>query len=148
MIRLYGSPISRAQRVMWMLEELGVAYEQLPAGAPSNLGPTVSQNEVRRLYPSGKIPVLVDDDYAITESLAINLYLARKFSGEVSPATDEEWGRTFQWTSWVLDEVDKDIQKANVAALWRLQAEPPAARGSNRFRAAHGPRNGSRSSGA
>src|SRR4030095_3840691 len=61
-----------------------------------------------------KIPVLVDDDYAITESLAINLYLARKFSGEVSPATDEEWGRTFQWKSWVLDEVDKDIQKATL----------------------------------
>lgn len=109
MIRLYGSPITRAQRVMWMLEELGLEYEQLGAGVPTLLGELVPREEIERLNPSGKVPVLVDGDQVLTESFGINLYLAMCYESELTPRSTEEWAKAFQWTTWVATEVERDL---------------------------------------
>ncbi len=109
MIRLYGSPITRAQRVMWMLEELGLEYEQLGAGVPTLLGELVPREEIERLNPSGKVPVLVDGERVLTESFGINLYLAMRYESELTPRSPEEWGQVFQWTTWVATEVERDL---------------------------------------
>ena len=71
MIRLYGSPITRAQRVMWMLDELGLEYEHIGAVLPTKLPKSISAEEIKELNPSGKVPVLVDEDWVLTESFAI-----------------------------------------------------------------------------
>jgi len=107
-IRLYGSPITRAQRVMWMLEELGLAYEQIGSGIPTQVGggKLVPREEIEKLNPSGKVPVLVDGDLALTESYAINLYLATRYESELTPRTPQEWGRAYQWTAWLSTEVE------------------------------------------
>lgn len=109
MIRLYGSPITRAQRVMWMLEELGLEYEQLGSGVPTLLGELVPREEIERLNPSGKVPVLVDGERVLTESFGINLYLAMRYESELTPRSTEEWGQAFQWTTWVATEVERDL---------------------------------------
>jgi glutathione S-transferase len=109
MIRLYGSPITRAQRVMWMLEELELDYEQLGAGVPTLLGELVPREEIERLNPSGKVPVLVDGDLVLTESFGINLYLAQRYASDLTPRTPEEWAKAFQWTTWVATEVERDL---------------------------------------
>lgn len=66
---LYGGMRSRAFRVRWMLEELGLDYQFFPVGPHSP--------EVLAHNPSGKIPVFVaDDGTVITDSTAILTYLA------------------------------------------------------------------------
>ncbi len=109
MIRLYGSPITRAQRVMWMLEEIGVEYEQIGAGVPTLLGDLVPREEIERLNPSGKVPILVDGDLVLTESYAINLYLAMNYESDLTPRSPPEWAAAMQWTAWVATEIERDL---------------------------------------
>ena len=54
MIKLYGVPASRAFRSLWMLEELGLTYENVPT---SFMGETRTA-EFLKLNPAGKLPVL------------------------------------------------------------------------------------------
>jgi len=104
MIKLYGVPQSRAFRPLWMLHELGLEFENVPTHFAT--GETRSA-EFLKLNPNGHIPVLVDGETVIWESLAINLYLARKYgSGRLWPASVEDEGRTFQWTLWAQTELE------------------------------------------
>ena len=84
MIKLYGIPASRAFRVRWMLEELGVAYQNVPTNFATGETRTA---EFLKLNPNGHIPVLVDGETVLWESMAINLYLARAYGGGLWPAS-------------------------------------------------------------
>jgi glutathione S-transferase len=68
---------SRSQRVLWMLEELGVDYEikRYLRDPHSMLAP----REVRAVHPLGKLPVIVDDGLTIAESGAIIEYLVERY---------------------------------------------------------------------
>jgi glutathione S-transferase len=70
---------SRSQRVLWLLEELGVPYEIKPyqRNATTMLAPP----ELRAVHPLGKSPVISDGDLTIAESGAIVEYLAGKYGG-------------------------------------------------------------------
>src|SRR5947209_19190570 len=75
-MKLYGFAPTRSIRVLWTLRELDVPFEFI------NVDPT--KGEHRRpgflsLNPAGKLPVLVDGDFVLTESVAIVLYLAVKY---------------------------------------------------------------------
>ncbi|WP_244817104.1 glutathione S-transferase [Caballeronia sp. Lep1P3] len=75
---------SRSQRVLWMLEELGVDYElrRYERDARTMLAPP----ELRAVHPLGKSPVLTDDALAIAESGAIIEYLVDRYGeGRFSP---------------------------------------------------------------
>ncbi len=102
MYTVIGSLKSRTLRVLWMLEELGVDYEHQPASPRSP--------EVRALNPLGKVPVLLDDDNAFTDSTAIMTYLADKHSQLTFPAGSPERARQDGHTGFLLDEFD--------ACLW------------------------------
>jgi glutathione S-transferase len=107
MIKLYGVPASRAFRPRWVLEELGLEYQNLPVHFAT--GETRSA-EFRKLNPNGHIPVLVDNETVLWESIAINLYLARKYgAGALWPTTVEDEGRAFQWSCWVMTEVEAPL---------------------------------------
>ena len=73
MIKLYGIPRSRTIRPLWMLEELGLPYENVKVSFVNETRTPAFLN----LNPNGHIPVLQDGDLTIWESMAINLYLAR-----------------------------------------------------------------------
>ena len=75
MIKLYGIRQSRAMRSLWALEELGVPYENVPI----NFATDAKKPEYLKINPNGRIPALVDGDVALFESMAINLYLAKKY---------------------------------------------------------------------
>lgn len=77
-MKLFGSPTTRAFRVLWLLEELGLDYEHVPAPPHSD--------EVRALNPSGKVPVLLVDGEAIADSTAILSYLADREGKLTHPA--------------------------------------------------------------
>jgi len=98
MYKLVGNRATRAFRPLWMLEELGVRYEHVPAAPRSE--------EVRALSPSGKVPVLVDGEDVISDSTAILTYLADRHGAFTRPAGTVARARQDAWTFRVLDEVD------------------------------------------
>lgn len=102
MLRLIGARATRAFRVLWLLEELGLDYEHVPAGPRSD--------EVRALSPLGKIPLLVEGGAVIADSSAILTYLADRHGAFTRPAGTLERARQDAWLFRVLDEVD--------AVLW------------------------------
>jgi glutathione S-transferase len=107
MIKLYCIPASRAFRPLWMLEELGLEYQNVPTNFAT--GDTRSA-EFLKLNPNGHIPVLVDGETVLWESLAINLYLARKYgAGRLWPASVADEGRTFQWSLWAVTELESAL---------------------------------------
>ncbi len=101
MYRLIGSPKSRAFRVLWMLEELGVDYEIDPASPRSD--------EVRAVNPSGKVPVLTDGEAVIIDSTAICQYLADKHGKLTYPVGTLERAQQDSWLHLILDEVDATL---------------------------------------
>jgi glutathione S-transferase len=104
MITLYGTPTTRTRRNLWLLEELGVAY-QLERVAPRE--PSSQTPAYRALNPMSKVPTLVDGDFTLTESMAINLYLARRHgAGTWWPATIEGEARLLKWTFFAATELD------------------------------------------
>jgi len=105
MIKLYGVPRSRALRSLWMLEELGVPYENVKINTTGDS----RTPEFLRINPNGHVPVLQEDGLTLWESLAINLYLARKYDKGLWPKTVEDEGRVFQWSLWAMTELEEPI---------------------------------------
>ncbi len=105
MIKLYGIPRSRTMRPLWMLEELGVPYESEKVSFIDE----TRKPEFLRLNPNGHIPVLKDGDLVLWESLAINLYLARKYDKGLWPKTVEDEGRAYQWSVWAMTELEEPV---------------------------------------
>ncbi len=108
MIKLYGVPMSRAARPLWMLEELGLGYEHIQ----TNFTTDVQKPDYLALNPNGHIPTLVDGDTVIWESMAINLYLARKYDQGLWPKTVEGEGHALQWSFWAVTEVEEPLLTA------------------------------------
>ena len=105
MLTLYGVYRSRATRNFWLLNELGVAAKTRPVIQGYRLSdPFAKDAPLNTLSPeflaisaAGAIPVLSDGALVLTESLAINLYLARKFGGPLAPADEAENALMTQW---------------------------------------------------
>jgi len=106
MLRIYGWKRSRVVRCMWVMEELGLQYEQIPLNP--NEGQTRTPDYLA-LNPQGKIPTLVHDDFVLTETMAINAYLASSFPGSLWPATPRGAAKLQQWTSWGLSELEPPL---------------------------------------
>lgn len=140
-LRIYGIPASRAVRVLWVAEELGLPYENVPIDYKDESdGPAGKRRpDFRAASPLGRIPAIDDGGFALFESFAIDLYLARKHGKGLWPATVEGEGLAFQWTlfgateleaaaiEWarhaqVLPAGERDPAKAEAA--WQRMAKP------------------------
>jgi glutathione S-transferase len=106
MIQLYGVPMSRAFRSLWMLEELDLPYDHVPTNFATG---DTKKPDFLKLNPNGHIPVLVDGDVILFESMAINLYLAHRYDRGLWPAKIEDVGRAYQWSFWVMTEVEEPL---------------------------------------
>jgi glutathione S-transferase len=96
MLKLHFAPNSRAGRIVWLLEELGLDYEVNRMDFhPKDL----KSDEHRERHPLGRVPVLDDGDVSIYESGAIVEYvLARHGDGGLKPAVDSpEFPEYLQW---------------------------------------------------
>jgi glutathione S-transferase len=100
--RLYGISGSRAIRAIWGIEETGIAYEHIPVsyGADSKGADYLAVN------PNGRIPALVDGDLQLFESMAINLYLAKRYGGALYPSSAKDEALTWQWSLWAISEIE------------------------------------------
>lgn len=88
---------SRSQRVLWLLEELGLAYEIkfYQRNAKTQLAPP----ELRAIHPLGKSPVVTDDGSVIAETGAIIEYIVEKSGGRLRPAAGTP--ERLRWTYWL-----------------------------------------------
>jgi glutathione S-transferase len=85
MITVHHLNNSRSQRILWLLEELGLEYEIKPyqRDAKTMLAPP----ELRAVHPLGKSPVVTDGDQTLAESGAIIEHLSDRYgAGRLAPA--------------------------------------------------------------
>ena len=119
MLTIYGVYRSRASRVFWLAGELGLAFRHVPvmqayrladanaADAPLN----TRSPQFLAINPNGHIPSIEDDGLVLHESLAINLYLAKKHGGPLAPANLAEDGAMGMWALWAATEVEPHALK-------------------------------------
>jgi glutathione S-transferase len=88
MIVVHHLENSRSQRILWLLEELGLPYEvrRYERDKKTMLAPP----ELRRVHPLGKSPVIEDEGRAIAETGAIVEYLVDKADGRLGPPAKRE----------------------------------------------------------
>lgn len=96
--KVIGTPRTRTFRVLWMLEEIGQAYEHLPTAPRSD--------ETRVFNPSGKVPALVEGDTVLTDSMAILTYLGDKHGQLTAPAGTIARAQQDAMAFWLIDEFD------------------------------------------
>ncbi len=89
---------SRSQRVLWLLEELGVPYEvkRYERDAKTMLAPA----SLRAIHPLGKSPVITDDGRTIAETGAIVDYIINRYAdGRLIPPPDTD--ERLRYTYWL-----------------------------------------------
>jgi len=129
MITLYGMYRSRATRNIWALEELGLDWTLKPVIQAYRLeakgidprAPDAPFNtrtpEFLRLSPAGAIPVMEDGGLILSESLAINLYLARKAGGSLAPKDLREEALMTQWALYGATAIESPALEISFAYL-------------------------------
>ncbi len=115
MLTIYGMYRSRATRNIWLLTELGQPFVHKPVmqayRLPDPHAPDAPLNtlspEFLRVSPAGAIPVLDDDGFVLSESIAINFHIANKFGGALGPADPREHSRMLQWAFYGVSAVEE-----------------------------------------
>jgi glutathione S-transferase len=126
MLRIHGSARSRAIRTLWMVGELGLTYEHddLLPRSPGTRTP-----EFLALNPNARLPVIEDDGFVLSESMAINFYLAKKHASPLYPTDPHNEALAWQWSLWETDHLDRQIVNYanNTTALPEAQRDPAIA---------------------
>jgi glutathione S-transferase len=106
-LKIYGIPQSRAARCLWAARELGLDFEHVP----THFAKDTSDPEYKKVNPNARVPAIDDGGFKLFESMAINLYLAKKYDkGQgLKPKTVEEDALATQWSFWVMTELEKPL---------------------------------------
>jgi glutathione S-transferase len=109
-MKLYEFAPTRSIRARWILQELGIDFEAVTV----NLQAREHCNaEFVELNPAAKVPVLVDGDLVLTESVAIVLYLAEKYPDRGLIPTDPQLrADAYRWILFAVTELEQP--------LWRI----------------------------
>jgi glutathione S-transferase len=131
MLTIYGVYRSRASRNIWLANELGIPFKHVPVMQLYRLAPEAAKSvlhtrspEFLKVNPNGHVPSIDDDGLVLHESLAINLYLARKHGGPLAPADLAEDGQMTMWALWAAVEVEPHA----ITILNYRISKPPAER--------------------
>ena len=106
-MKLYEFGPTRSIRARWTLQELGVDFE------PVTVNLTAGEHrrpEFLEINPAGKLPVLVDGDLVLTESVAITLYLAEKYPDRgLVPADLKQRAQVNRWLLFTATELEQPL---------------------------------------
>lgn len=131
-LTIYGCYRSRASRNIWLANELGLSFTHVPViqvyrlpdpaapGAPLH----TQSPEFLKINPNGQIPAIEDGGFVLSESLAINLYLARKHGGPLAPKDAQEEGLAVMWSLWAATAVESHALNIQ----YHMAAYPPEKR--------------------
>ena len=135
MLKIYGAPRSRTVRVLWLAGELGIEYEHMSYMPRS---PETRTQQYLAINPNARVPSIDDEGFILTESMAINIYLAKKHKSPLWPDDAKQQALILQWSLWETDRLDRQLvnwarhtkdlpeaeRKADVAnAMWQ-EIEP------------------------
>lgn len=118
MVKVYDLNWSRSIRITWLLQELGEDYELV--SFKRNPETRRAPEELRKVHPLGKAPVIEDDGKIIAESGAIIEYLLRKFDteGKLAPVPgEEEWERHIELLHYVEGSLSAQLMPLLVEKL-------------------------------
>ncbi|MBX9700210.1 MAG: glutathione S-transferase family protein [Acetobacteraceae bacterium] len=107
-MKIYGIPQSRAARCLWMARELGLPHENVPV----HFRATRESPALLKANPNARVPALEEPGgFTLYESMAINLYLAKKHGAAtpLAPAGLEEDALATQWSFWAMTEIEKPL---------------------------------------
>ncbi len=98
-VRVLGRKTSNnVQKVLWLLEELGLPFQQEDYGGP--FGKTKTPDYLKR-NPNGTVPTLIDGDLAVWESNTILRYLANRAAADaIYPAAAAARSQVERWMDW------------------------------------------------
>src|SRR5262244_2451288 len=109
-MKLYEFGPTRSIRVRWTLQELEADFESIRVNLPAG---EHCRPEFLKINPAGKVPVLEDGDLVLTESVAIVLYLAEKYSEKgFAPAGLRGRADLARWLLFTATELEQP--------LWRI----------------------------
>ncbi|MBI1245802.1 MAG: glutathione S-transferase [Alphaproteobacteria bacterium] len=129
-MKIYGGPGTAVMAPAAILEEIGIGYDwismDMEAGAARD-------PEYLKLNSKGRVPVLIDDGFLLTESAAICLHLAEKFpqAGLLPAPGTRERARAYEWMLFLsntlqptlMDWFHPDWVHADPAAHAAIQAQ-------------------------
>jgi glutathione S-transferase len=138
-IKLHFAPGTRATRIAFLLEELGIPWEKLPVDIAQRQHKTAAY---LALNPNGVVPTLEDGETVVFESLAIALYLADRFPEKgLAPALDSPLrGRYMSWMVWSMTCLEPAIGQVYLeqAKPAEQQSAAAIAAGREKFKEAAG----------
>jgi len=130
-MRLYEFGPTRSLRPRWVLQELGVPFEAVSVNLPVGEHRSAA---FLKLNPAGQVPVLVDGELILTESVAISLYLAEKYpEKDLLPRQLSDKASVYRWLFFAATELEQPLWRiAKHTALYpeekRLPSEVERAR--------------------
>lgn len=121
MLKVLGKSSSiNVRKVLWLLDELSLAYEQEQYG--SGFEPTDTA-AFKAMNPNAMVPVLVDDDFVLWESNTICRYLAgREQRLDLLPGSPRERALVEKWMDWQATELNNSWRYAFMALVRRSVA--------------------------
>ena len=130
-MKLYGTPPTRALRPIWLINELEIDCEVVTVdmGIGAHKSP-----DMLSMNPTGKLPFLVDGDDIISESCAIQMYLADKYSEKgFMGANLSERGQIYRWMFFLATEIEQPLWRVGLHTRMypideRLPADVPLAK--------------------
>src|SRR5262245_58699366 len=124
MLKVWGRRSSfNVQKVLWLVGELGLAHEHIPAGGDFG---RLDEPSFRALNPHGRVPVIEDGDLAVWESHAILRYLAARYDRNgLWSADPAERARVDSWMDWSQSTLQPDFL---VGVFWSYYRTPESQR--------------------
>jgi glutathione S-transferase len=120
MVTVYSAPNTRAIRVIWVLEEIGAKAEIKSMPYP----PRKHAPDYFAINPTGMVPLLIDGEVRLSESMAICDYLATKHGSPlVVPPNDPERPQFLQWLWYGESTLMTPLSRLNIVRQVERQVE-------------------------
>jgi glutathione S-transferase len=131
MLTIWGRPSSfNTQKVMWLADELGLAYQHIPAGGSFG---GLETPQFLAMNPHGRVPVIADDGTIVWESHAILRYLAARYGKHQFWSDDPSArARVDTWMDWAQTSLQPDFL---MGVFWAFYRTPDHARNWEAIRA-------------
>jgi glutathione S-transferase len=104
-LKIYGIARSRAFRTLWAAQEAGVAYDHIQ----TNFNEDSKQPAFLKINPMGQVPAIEDDGFALSESMALNLYIAKKYGKGLYPGDLRDEAKAWQWSFFAATSLERPM---------------------------------------
>lgn len=119
-LKIHGIIRSRAARNIWTAEECGVKYDHVKV---SWMDGGTQKPAFLKIAPMGTVPALEDGALSLFESMAINLYIAKKYGKRLYPSDLKAEAKVWQWTMFAATEIERNIGQYGYHTWMKPEAE-------------------------